>query len=65
MLEVLSAAHNAGKDTLDRTPEMLPVLRDAGAVDAGGAGFLLLAHNLHLLHQQQGNHENRPEGPNQ
>ncbi len=42
LLEVLSAARDAGKDTLDRTPEMLPVLRDAGVVDAGGAGFLLL-----------------------
>ena len=40
--DVLSAARDAGKDTLDKTPEMLPVLRDAGVVDAGGAGFLLL-----------------------
>ena len=29
-------------DTLARTPEMLPVLAQAGVVDAGGAGFLLL-----------------------
>jgi DAK2 domain fusion protein YloV len=39
---VLRAARAAGKSALDRTPEMLPVLKDAGVVDAGGAGFLLL-----------------------
>ena len=39
---VLHAARLAGKSALDRTPEMLPVLKDAGVVDAGGAGFLLL-----------------------
>jgi len=39
---VLHAARAAGKSALDRTPEMLPVLKDAGVVDAGGAGFLLL-----------------------
>ena len=37
---VLHAARLAGKSALDRTPEMLPVLKDAGVVDAGGAGFL-------------------------
>lgn len=39
---VLHAARAAGKSALDRTPEMLPVLKDAGVVDAGGAGFMLL-----------------------
>ena len=39
---VLRAARDAGRNALDRTPEMLPVLKDAGVVDAGGAGFLLL-----------------------
>jgi uncharacterized protein len=42
LLEVLAAARDAGKLALDRTPDMLPVLKDAGVVDAGGAGFLLL-----------------------
>ena len=31
-----------GKAALDNTPELLPVLKEAGVVDAGGAGFLLL-----------------------
>jgi uncharacterized protein len=42
LIEVLDAARDCGQDALDRTPEMLPVLKDAGVVDAGGAGFLLL-----------------------
>ncbi len=42
LADVLRAARNAGAASLERTPELLPVLRDAGVVDAGGAGFLLL-----------------------
>ena len=39
---MLRAAKAAGRSALDRTPDMLPVLKEAGVVDAGGAGFLLL-----------------------
>ena len=42
LADVVRAARAAGKDTLDRTPDLLPVLKDAGVVDAGGAGYLLL-----------------------
>lgn len=42
LIEVVRAARRAGKTALDNTPEQLPVLKDAGVVDAGGAGFLLL-----------------------
>ncbi len=42
LVEVLGAAHAAGKIALDGTPDLLPVLKDAGVVDAGGAGFMLL-----------------------
>lgn len=42
LAEVLRAARDAGQTALDRTPELLPVLKQAGVVDAGGAGFLLL-----------------------
>ncbi|MBK5334032.1 MAG: DAK2 domain-containing protein [Ilumatobacteraceae bacterium] len=38
---MLRAARAAGKAALDNTPELLPVLKDAGVVDAGGAGYLL------------------------
>ena len=30
----------AAKETLDRTPELLPILKQAGVVDSGGYGFL-------------------------
>jgi DAK2 domain fusion protein YloV len=42
LVDVLDAAKAAGDDSLARTPELLPVLKQAGVVDAGGAGFLLL-----------------------
>ncbi|MFM8870925.1 MAG: DAK2 domain-containing protein [Actinomycetota bacterium] len=40
--DMLRRAREAGRDALARTPDLLPVLKDAGVVDAGGAGFLLL-----------------------
>ncbi|SDY57154.1 DAK2 domain-containing protein [Thermoactinomyces sp. DSM 45892] len=41
-IEVLETVVNEAKATLDRTPEMLPVLKQAGVVDAGGEGLLLV-----------------------
>ncbi len=42
LVAVLDAARAQGADALERTPDMLSVLKEAGVVDAGGAGFLLL-----------------------
>jgi DAK2 domain fusion protein YloV len=42
LVDILVAAQNAGAQALEQTPELLPVLKAAGVVDAGGAGFLLL-----------------------
>jgi DAK2 domain fusion protein YloV len=42
LVEVLAAARARGDEALQRTPDLLPVLKAAGVVDAGGAGFLLL-----------------------
>ncbi len=42
LVDVLEAARSAGEKALENTPELLPVLKQAGVVDAGGAGFLLL-----------------------
>ena len=39
---VLRAARSAAAEALERTPELLAVLKEAGVVDAGGAGFVLL-----------------------
>src|SRR4051794_4974041 len=48
--EMLRAARTAGRAALDRTPDMLAVLKDAGVVDAGGAGFMLLLDSaLHVV----------------
>jgi len=42
LVGVVESARAEAADALARTPEMLPVLAQAGVVDAGGAGFLLL-----------------------
>jgi DAK2 domain fusion protein YloV len=42
LVAVLEAAAEAGRDALARTPDLLPVLKEAGVVDAGGTGLLLL-----------------------
>ncbi len=64
LLAVLDAAKTQGADALERTPEMLPVLKEAGVVDAGGAGFLLFLDAL--LHQVDGRQMPEPvefDGP--
>jgi DAK2 domain fusion protein YloV len=62
---VLDEARRQGADALARTPEMLPVLKQAGVVDAGGCGFLLLLDVL--LHVVEGRAVPEPdvtaEGP--
>ena len=42
LVGTLAAARDAAADALERTPELLPVLKQAGVVDAGGAGLVLL-----------------------
>ena len=46
LVELLSACKDAAADALARTPELLPVLKQAGVVDAGGAGFVLFLDAL-------------------
>lgn len=41
-IEVCHMALRAAKETLAKTPEMLPVLKKAGVVDAGGQGLVLI-----------------------
>jgi DAK2 domain fusion protein YloV len=41
LVDVLDAARASAAIALEETPELLPVLKQAGVVDAGGAGFLL------------------------
>ncbi len=42
LLAVAEASRRGAADALARTPELLPALEQAGVVDAGGSGFLLL-----------------------
>ena len=50
LVDVLDAARTAAAAALEETPELLPVLKQAGVVDAGGAGFVLfLDAALHVV----------------
>ncbi len=53
-LPILEAMHAAAADSLARTPELLPVLKEAGVVDAGGEGFVdLLEGMLRLVRGEE------------
>ena len=57
--DLLRAVLAAGEDAVARTPEMLDVLRNAGVVDAGGAGLVEIARGM--VHGATG--EQLPEVP--
>jgi DAK2 domain fusion protein YloV len=59
LVELLEQAKAAAAAALARTPELLPVLKQAGVVDAGGAGFVLLLDAL--LHVVDGRPLPEPE----
>ena len=40
---------SASTDALNQTPEMLPVLKKAGVVDAGGKGFLTIIEGMYAV----------------
>ncbi|MFH0412508.1 DAK2 domain-containing protein [Corynebacterium sp. L4756] len=46
LASVLNATCDAARQALANTPSQLPVLREAGVVDAGGAGLLILLECL-------------------
>ncbi len=46
LIDVLSQAIESGDETLQKTPEMLPVLKEAGVVDAGGKGLLVIYEGM-------------------
>ena len=50
MVTFLESIVSEGMASLERTPDLLPVLKEAGVVDAGGAGYvLLLSSFLHIV----------------
>ncbi len=42
VVELLEGVIDAAKTSLNKTPELLPVLKQAGVVDAGGMGFVVI-----------------------
>jgi uncharacterized protein len=52
--DLTRAAVEAARTALARTPDQLPVLADAGVVDAGGAGYLLFVEALDQVVREQG-----------
>jgi DAK2 domain fusion protein YloV len=61
---MLRVARAAGQKALDNTPELLPVLKDAGVVDAGGAGFMLLLDSaIHIVDGEPLPEPNYDDGP--
>lgn len=42
VIEVMTAVVKYGKKALDKTPDMLPVLKEVGVVDSGGQGLLFI-----------------------
>lgn len=46
-IEVMEVVLKSGEDILKRTPELLPVLKQAGVVDAGGAGLLWILRGFY------------------
>jgi len=53
LLSAMESATAEAKDSVARTPDLLPVLREAGVVDAGGQGlYILLDGALHFLNKK-------------
>ncbi|MBQ6816357.1 MAG: DAK2 domain-containing protein [Clostridia bacterium] len=48
-LGVFEAALEGAKVALANTPELLPVLKKAGVVDAGGRGFVVILEGMHSV----------------
>ncbi len=45
-LQIFESAIEGAKVALDQTPELLPVLKKAGVVDAGGRGFVIILEGM-------------------
>lgn len=47
-LEFLDSFLDEAKSSLDRTPDLLPVLKEAGVVDSGGAGLVYIIEGMKM-----------------
>lgn len=48
VVEFIEFVYNEGVKSLDRTPELLPILKESGVVDAGGKGLLCLVQGTFI-----------------
>ncbi len=46
LLKIMEACVEQGSEALEKTPEMLPALKEAGVVDAGGRGWLYILEGM-------------------
>ncbi len=49
---VFAALLDGAKETLKKTPDLLPVLKKAGVVDAGGAGFIVILEGMRSVFEE-------------
>lgn len=49
VVDVLRSAVQAAEKSLEETPDLLPILKEAGVVDAGGQGYLLLLQGAQMF----------------
>ncbi len=46
ILDVLKTYLDEAKDSLEKTPDLLPVLKESGVVDSGGAGLIVIIEGM-------------------
>ncbi len=46
VLDLLKVYRDEAKAALERTPDLLPVLKESGVVDSGGAGYVLIIEGM-------------------
>jgi DAK2 domain fusion protein YloV len=56
LISIMEATVNAARDSVAKTPTLLPVLREAGVVDAGGQGLYTLLEGI-LYYLKSGEEE--------
>lgn len=57
LAELMKGVCHHGQEALSRTPELLPVLKQVGVVDAGGQGLLYIYKGFLQALQEEGNAE--------
>jgi DAK2 domain fusion protein YloV len=46
LIEILESIVQAGDESVERTPQLLPILKEAGVVDAGGKGLFFILEGM-------------------